>query len=135
MSRIADAYGLDVWVWYPALDSSYADQHAIDRAVELYEQAVARDPGFVQAHVQLALMHGTLYWYGHFDPTPARLARLKAAVEPLAENVSGVGLDVLAAEVAARHAKAYPADGIRDPHRRGGTLAPRFTASRRSAAR
>ena len=29
-----------------------------------------------------------------------------------------MGLDVLAAEVAARHAKAYPADGVHDPHRR-----------------
>ena len=33
-------------------------------------------------------------------------------------QLGGVGLDVLAAEVAKRHAKAYPADGIRDPHRR-----------------
>jgi glutamate synthase (NADPH) large chain len=33
-------------------------------------------------------------------------------------QLGGVGLDVLAAEVAARHAKAYPADGLRDPHRR-----------------
>jgi glutamate synthase (NADPH) large chain len=33
-------------------------------------------------------------------------------------QLGGVGLDVLAAEVAARHAKAYPPDGLRDPHRR-----------------
>jgi glutamate synthase (NADPH/NADH) large chain len=33
-------------------------------------------------------------------------------------QLGGVGLDVLATEVAARHAKAYPADGLRDPHRR-----------------
>src|SRR3954469_14525957 len=33
-------------------------------------------------------------------------------------QLGGVGLDVLAAEVAARHAKAYPADGVHDPHRR-----------------
>ncbi len=33
-------------------------------------------------------------------------------------RLGGVGLDVLAREVAARHAKAYPADGVHDPHRR-----------------
>jgi glutamate synthase (NADPH/NADH) large chain len=33
-------------------------------------------------------------------------------------QLDGVGLDVIAQEVAARHAKAYPADGMRDPHRR-----------------
>ena len=33
-------------------------------------------------------------------------------------QLGGVGLDVLAAEVADRHAKAYPADGRRDPYRR-----------------
>ena len=25
MSRIADAYGIDVWIWYPAMDPDYAD--------------------------------------------------------------------------------------------------------------
>ncbi len=33
-------------------------------------------------------------------------------------QLGGIGLDVLATEVAHRHARAYPADGIRDPHRR-----------------
>jgi glutamate synthase (NADPH/NADH) large chain len=33
-------------------------------------------------------------------------------------QLGGVGLDVIAGEVAHRHATAYPADGIRDPHRR-----------------
>ncbi len=33
-------------------------------------------------------------------------------------QLGGVGLDVLAAEVASRHATAYPAAGVRAPHRR-----------------
>src|SRR5262249_13055443 len=33
-------------------------------------------------------------------------------------QLGGIGLDVIAEEVARRHARAYPADGIRDPHRR-----------------
>jgi glutamate synthase (NADPH/NADH) large chain len=33
-------------------------------------------------------------------------------------QLGGVGLDVISREVASRHGEAYPADGIRDPHRR-----------------
>ena len=33
-------------------------------------------------------------------------------------QLGGVGLDVIAAETAARHAAAYPTDGLRQPHRR-----------------
>ncbi len=33
-------------------------------------------------------------------------------------QLGGIGLDVIAAEVAARHARAYPADGAAPPHRR-----------------
>jgi len=32
-------------------------------------------------------------------------------------QLGGIGLDVIAEEVGRRHARAYPADGIRDPHR------------------
>jgi hypothetical protein len=34
MSRIADSYGVDVWVWYPAMDKDYSDQHTVDAAIE-----------------------------------------------------------------------------------------------------
>ena len=33
-------------------------------------------------------------------------------------RLGGIGLDVIAEEVAGRHARAYPSDGIRPPHRR-----------------
>src|SRR6185312_13176021 len=33
-------------------------------------------------------------------------------------KIGGAGIDVIAAEVAARHAKAYPVSGVRSAHRR-----------------
>jgi hypothetical protein len=33
MSRIADSYGMDVWVWYPALDADYTDPATLDFAL------------------------------------------------------------------------------------------------------
>src|SRR5205807_1175338 len=50
------------------------------QAVDLLNQAVARDPSFLQAYCQLACAHDQLYFLG-FDHTPARLALAEAAIE------------------------------------------------------
>jgi serine/threonine protein kinase/tetratricopeptide (TPR) repeat protein len=49
------------------------------QAVELLNQAVARDPSFLLAYLLLAKIHEDLYRFG-FDHTPARLAMADAAV-------------------------------------------------------
>ena len=49
-------------------------------AVDLLNQAVARDPSFLQAYCQLAYAHEQLYFLG-FDHTPTRLALAEAAIE------------------------------------------------------
>ena len=33
MSRICDEYGVDVWVWYPAMEHDYSDAATVDREV------------------------------------------------------------------------------------------------------
>src|SRR5437773_192169 len=50
------------------------------QAVDLLNQAVSRDPSFLQAYCQLASAHDYLYVLG-FDHTPARLALAEAAIE------------------------------------------------------
>jgi len=49
------------------------------RAVDLLDQAVARDPSFAQAYGQLAWANDLLYYHG-YDHTPARLARAESAI-------------------------------------------------------
>lgn len=49
-------------------------------AVQLLEQAVAADPDYAQAWALLAVAHGELYWF-RIDPDPARLERMKQAVD------------------------------------------------------
>lgn len=34
MSRIADNYGLDVWIWYPAMDKDYSDAQTVNSALD-----------------------------------------------------------------------------------------------------
>jgi TolB-like protein/Tfp pilus assembly protein PilF len=58
-----------------AINSLMADNL---KAIDLLNQAVARDPSFLKAYCLLALAHDQLY--SHFDHTPARLALAEAAV-------------------------------------------------------
>jgi hypothetical protein len=68
VSRIADEYGIDVWLWYPALDEGYTDpatvEFALDEWAEIF-QALPRidaimvpggDPGHVPPGVLMALL-------------------------------------------------------------------------------
>ncbi len=50
------------------------------QAANLLNQAVARDPSFLQAYCELAYAHDMLYFLG-FDHTPARLALAEAAIQ------------------------------------------------------
>jgi TolB-like protein/Flp pilus assembly protein TadD len=50
------------------------------QAVDLLNQAVARDPSFFQAYCQLAYTHDNLYFLGN-DHTPARLALAEVAIQ------------------------------------------------------
>jgi len=68
MSRLADAYGLDVWVWYPALDKDYSDPKTIEFALREWGDVFARlpridavfvpggDPGHTPPKVLMALL-------------------------------------------------------------------------------
>ena len=51
-----------------------------EQAIDLLNQAVARDPSFFQAYLLLASFHEDLYRFG-YDHTPARLAMAEAAIQ------------------------------------------------------
>ena len=50
------------------------------QAIDLLNEAVARDPSFFEAYCAVALHHDQLYFFG-FDRTPARLASAEAAIQ------------------------------------------------------
>jgi serine/threonine protein kinase/tetratricopeptide (TPR) repeat protein len=60
------------------------------QAVNLLNQAVARDPSFSQAYCQLAYAHNLLYFLGH-DRTSARLAMADAAVQAASRLLPDAG--------------------------------------------
>ncbi len=44
MSRIADEYGLDVWIWYPALDKDYSDSKQVAFALNEWREVFKKLP-------------------------------------------------------------------------------------------
>ena len=68
MSRLADNYGLDVWVWYPAMDHDYSDPRTVESAVQEWGRILETlprvdavfvpggDPGHTEPKFLLALL-------------------------------------------------------------------------------
>ncbi len=68
MSRICDEYGLDVWVWYPALDEDYSKPETVEFALKEWAEVLRKlprvdavfvpggDPGHTQPKYLMALL-------------------------------------------------------------------------------
>jgi serine/threonine-protein kinase len=63
-----------------ASDVLAIDVHDTLKAIDMLNQAVARDPSFLKAYCLLAMAHEDLYSH-NFDHSPARLALAEAAVQ------------------------------------------------------
>lgn len=68
MSRLANEYGLDCWVWYPAMDKDYSDPKTVESALKEWSDVISRlprvdaifvpggDPGHTQPKHLMALL-------------------------------------------------------------------------------
>ncbi len=68
MSVLADAYGLDVWIWYPAMDKDYSDPKTVELALAEWSEVYKKlpridvifvpggDPGHTQPKHLMALL-------------------------------------------------------------------------------
>ncbi len=68
MDQLADEYGLDVWVWYPAMDRDYADRRTLEASVQEWRRVLERlprldavfvpggDPGHTRPRVLMELL-------------------------------------------------------------------------------
>ncbi len=68
MSRLADEYGLDVWIWYPAMDTDYSDPKTVRAALAEWGEVFGKlprvdavfvpggDPGHTEPRVLMALL-------------------------------------------------------------------------------
>jgi hypothetical protein len=78
MSGVADSYGLDVWIWYPAMDRDYSDPKTVDFALQEWSEVFKKlpridavfvpggDPGHTRPKFLMALLEkqtGSLHQY------------------------------------------------------------------------
>jgi TolB-like protein/Tfp pilus assembly protein PilF len=52
-----------------------------NRVLVMFDQALDKDPNLALAHTQKAGLHSILYWFGYFDPSPERAAKVKAEAD------------------------------------------------------
>lgn len=75
-----DLYARATSLMDPALYYGLAGEQNLFTAVQLLNQAVARDPAFLLAYCKLAQAHDGIYWAG-LDHTPNRLELAKSAID------------------------------------------------------
>ena len=80
MSKICDDYGLDVWIWYPAMDANYADPKTVAHALEEWGEVFRKlpridavfvpggDPGHTQPKYLMALLEKQAASLHRFHP-------------------------------------------------------------------
>src|ERR1035437_6250209 len=80
MARLADSYGLDVWIWYPAMDKDYADATTVESALREWSEVFSKlsridavfvpggDPGHTQPKVLMALLEKQAENLHHYHP-------------------------------------------------------------------
>ncbi len=80
MSRLADAYGLGVWVWYPAMDKDYSDPATVESALKEWSDVFSKlprldavfvpggDPGHTQPKHLMALLEKQTQSLHRFHP-------------------------------------------------------------------
>jgi len=80
MSRIGADYGLDVWIWYPAMDADYADPRTVEHALAEWAQVFQKlpridaifvpggDPGHTRPRVLMALLEKQAASLRRFHP-------------------------------------------------------------------
>ncbi|TAM84028.1 MAG: hypothetical protein EPN47_03705 [Acidobacteria bacterium] len=80
MSRLADEYGLDVWIWYPAMDKDYSNPETVDFAIREWGEvfkALPRvdavmvpggDPGHTEPKYMMSLLEKQAQNLHRFHP-------------------------------------------------------------------
>ncbi|HKX62796.1 MAG TPA: hypothetical protein VJS65_13145 [Verrucomicrobiae bacterium] len=138
MSRLAAAYALDVWIWYPAMDKDYSDAATVEFALREWSEVFRQlprvdavfvpggDPGHTQPRYLLALLQKQTENLRRFHPKAAMwvspqsftkawmdefLGLLKAEPAWLAGIAYGPQVRMPLAELRAAVPKRYP---IRD---------------------
>jgi hypothetical protein len=106
MSRLCDEYGMDVWIWYPAMDENYADPKTVEFALNEWGEVFKKlprvdavfvpggDPGHTQPKVLMNLLEKQTANLRRFHPK----ATMWVAPQSFSEEWMNEFLDVVKSE-------------------------------------
>ena len=92
MSRLLDEYGLDVWIWYPAIDTDYSNPQTVEFALnewgEVFKQlprvdavfVPGGDPGHTEPKVLMSLLEKEARVLRRYHPERRCGSRHKALI-------------------------------------------------------
>src|SRR6185369_3401001 len=108
MSKLADDYGLDVWLWYPAMDKDYSDPKTVEFALNEWSEVFGRlpridavfvpggDPGHTRPKFLMALLEKQTQSLHKFHPK----AQMWMSPQSFSAEWMGEWLDIMRTEPA-----------------------------------
>ena len=108
VSRIANEYGVDVWIWYPAMDRDYSDPATVEFALKEWGEVFRRlpridavfvpggDPGHTQPKYLMALLEKQTASLRRFHPR----AQMWMSPQSFSSEWMKEWLDIMAAQPA-----------------------------------
>jgi len=102
MSRLADEYGLDVWIWYPAMDPDYSDPKQVDLALKEWAGVFEKlpridaifvpggDPGHTEPKYLMALLEKETASLHKFHPKAAMWMSPQGFTSPWMDEFYGI---------------------------------------------
>ncbi len=102
MSRLADEYGLDVWIWYPAMDPDYGDPKTVEFALKEWGEVFQKlpridavfvpggDPGHTRPAVLMQLLAKQTENLHHFHPKAQMWVSPQSFNQPWLDEFLGI---------------------------------------------
>ncbi len=102
MSRLADAYGLDVWIWYPAMDADYSNPRTVEAALKEWGEVFRQlpridgvfvpggDPGHTEPRYLLGLLEQETQVLHRYHPRAQMLVSPQSFTRPWMDEFLGI---------------------------------------------
>ena len=102
MSKLADDYGLDVWIWYPAMDKDYSDSKTVEFALKEWGEVFRKlprinavfvpggDPGHTEPKYLMALLEKQTQNLHRYHPKAQMWVSPQSFTQPWLEEFFGI---------------------------------------------
>jgi hypothetical protein len=102
MSKLADDYGLDVWIWYPAIDGDYGDPKVVERSIREWGEVISKlprvdaifvptgDPGNTRPILLMPLLQKQTEQLKRIHPNATMWISIQGLIKPWFDEMIGI---------------------------------------------